>query len=136
MLIFFIIVILFLLLLIIFSGATPAQSTRTRPRLYQPNVPVALPPEPKTQPPGQPPSFTPAKPQALNDFFVPVPSREVEQPFQFSEAEIRKLFNRPPVFEGQGESFDWDAPHRATGQTHRVCSCQECQSLRARHGIS
>jgi hypothetical protein len=136
MLILFIIIILFLILLIFFAGTTGTVRS-TRARLNHPYVPVSLPPKPETQPLNPPPRFTPATPQTLKDLFVPVPgSREVDQPFQYSDAEIRKMFEHPPVFGGQEKNFDWDALCRVTGQTHRICTCEYCQMLRSRNGAS
>lgn len=145
MLILFIIVILFLMLLIFFAGTTAsARPTRPRSRLAQPQIPPTLPPAPQTRSkesryeirPRNPPSnFTSAPSQAQHDLFIPAASRrEVDQSSQFSEAEIREMFEWPPVFGGQEKSFNWDALCRVTGQTHRVCSCEYCQRMRSRNG--
>lgn len=137
MLVFFVIVILIVILLIVFAAADSAQPTRTRPRSVQPHVAAPLLPESKPRPHIKlPPKFQPGKPQALEDVFVPVAlSNKLEMPFGFSEAAI----NPPPLpdngFEGR-ESFNWDAQCPLTGQTHRVCSCDDCKNLRSRNGVS
>lgn len=137
-LILFIIVILFLLLLIIFAGSAPTQSRRTPPRAEQTVAPITqLCAEPEIEPRALPPPFAPAEPRALSEFFVPVPiNKQNEQPFQFVQAKMNEP-QTPPMDITSGHTiFNWDALCTLTGQSHRVCSCEECKQLRLAYGVS
>lgn len=136
--IFFIAVILALLILVfIFAESTQARTGSERRRPARTNVSATLPAKPKNRALGEASYFTPAAPPAAQHaLFVPIPGeRETEGAFRLSEAEIRSVFNLPPVFEGQ-KSFNWDALCRVTGQNHRLCSCEYCQTLKSRDGLS
>ena len=48
--------------------------------------------------------------------------------------QIRNFIPPEPTFGGR-EQINWDARCRLTGETHRVCSCTECKSLRRANGF-
>lgn len=147
-LVFFCVGVLLIFILVVIAATGPTNSRPTRVNIDRTPVSTREVDDSQTQAHFQPALTPPPDGRAWvsEEMFAP---RRPEEPVRpapqwtsqaaakqgFGLSDQLRDFLSPELAFGGREQINWDARCRLTGETHRVCSCTECKSLRRANGF-